>query len=89
MFAAGVGTGCHANQTHLTHQSLDALAIDAVPLFAQEDHHATGAIERMACVFLVNESAVQQIQRINGLRLPLCINGRARYASQRTLANDA
>jgi site-specific DNA recombinase len=61
MLTACVRPRRHPRQSHRAHESLHPLAVDDMPEPAQVHHHAPTAVKRPSRVFLVNQSAQQQI----------------------------
>ena len=51
----------HTRQTHLAHQPLHTLAINAPAATTQKHHHAPRAVERAMRVFLVDQRAQLQV----------------------------
>ena len=89
MRAAGVRPRRHARQPHQPHQALHALAIDTVTSLTQKYDHFAAAVERVPCIFLVDQIAEQQVDFSYRLGLAARIDRRARHARQRALLNHA
>ena len=83
--STGVGAGGDTCEPHAAHEPLHALSIDGVPVTAQKQHHAPGAIERPRGVLLVDELAEYEIGRASLDRARVCVHGGARNACQRAL----
>jgi hypothetical protein len=68
MLATGVGLGIDRLKTHLAHESLDALAVDRVPLPLQMVSHAPSSIKGRLQVLLVDQAHQLQISCFNTAR---------------------
>ena len=85
----GVRARRHPGQSKLSHQALHPLAINAVAFLLEEDHHLAAAVERPPGIFLVNQSAEQQIVFVVSPGFALCIDRGTRYADQRALPGNS
>ena len=65
ILAAGAGFGIDRLQTHLAHESLDALAVDRVTLSLQVVSHAPTSVKRRLQVLVVDQAHQLQISRFN------------------------
>jgi len=61
MLAAGVGLGIDRFQTHLAHESLDAIAVDRVTLPIEMVGHAPASVKRRLQVLLIDQAHQLQI----------------------------
>jgi hypothetical protein len=71
---AGVGAWRHRNQTEGTHQPLHTLAVHAMALGAEPDHHFPAAVKRVPGVFLVQQTQQEKLSFIRN-RHPVRVNG--------------
>ena len=85
VWTAGVGPRRHAGQPHCPHQPLYPLAIDDMARRLEKDHHLAAAVERMPCVFFVDQATEQQIAFIDRPGLLPRIDRGARYSCQHAL----